>query len=78
MELSGRVYEAVADIDEVTVSRYYKPMSWLPHVTLGKTLDCLQMRTAIEVLQKCFTPFAAQIVSIGLVRVNPHEDNMEN
>jgi len=76
MELSGKVYEAVADIDEVAVSRYYKPMSWLPHVTLGKTLDSSQMRTAIEVMQKCFTPFETQIVSVGLARVNPHEDIM--
>jgi len=47
-----------------------------PKVFLNVENDSSQMRTAIEVLQKCFTPFEAQIVSVGLARVNPHEDIM--
>ena len=51
-ELSVRINEAVENIPETSVSRYYQPMSWLPHVTLGKTLDKEQMRAAFCVLRQ--------------------------
>ena len=73
-ELSARVNEAVQDIPETSVSRFYKPMSWLPHVTLGKTLDKEQMRTAFCVLQESFFPFEGKVTELGLAKVNPHED----
>lgn len=44
LELSQQVYEVYKNIPETSVSRYYKPLSWLPHVTLGKTLDREQMK----------------------------------
>ena len=72
--LSMRVYEAVKDIPETSVSRYYQPMSWLAHVTLGKTLDKEQMRKAFCVLQESFSPFEGQVTELGLAKVNPHED----
>ena len=61
-------------IPESTVSRYYKPMSWLPHITLGKTLTKEQMQMAFSVMQESFAPFEATITEIGLARVNPHSD----
>ena len=73
-ELSAQVYEAVQNIPETSVSRFYQPMSWLAHVTLGKTLDKEQMRTAFCVLQESFSPFEGQITQLGLAKVNPHED----
>lgn len=73
-DLSNQVYEAVKDIDETRVSNYYKPMSWLPHVTLGKTLDKEQMRIAFQVLQERFSPFEGTVTEMGLAKVNPHED----
>ncbi len=74
LELSRQVYEAFKEIPETTVSRYYRPLSWLPHVTLGKTLDKEQMKRAFEVLQERFAPVTAKVVAIGLAKVNPHED----
>lgn len=59
---------------EIRISRYYRPLSWLPHITLAKTLDKAQMRKAFEVMQGCFVPFAAKVTEIGLAKVNPHED----
>ncbi len=59
---------------EICISRYYRPLSWLPHITLAKTLDKVQMRKAFEVMQGCFVPFAAKVTEIGLAKVNPHED----
>ena len=52
----------------------YKPMSWLPHITLGKTLTKEQMQMAFSVMQESFVPFEATITEIGLARVNPHSD----
>lgn len=68
------VYDAYKDVDETSISKFYKPNSWLPHVTLGKTLEKEQMVKAFEVLQKSFFVFEAKVVGIGLAKVNPHED----
>ena len=73
-DLSNQVYHAVKDIDETRVSKYYKPMSWLPHVTLGKTLNREQMQIAFQVMQERFSPFEGTVTEIGLAKVNPHED----
>ena len=73
-DLSTQVDEAVQNIPETSVSRFYQPMSWLPHVTLGKTLNKEQMRTAFCVLQESFLPFEGQVTELGLAKVNPHED----
>ena len=74
ISLSNRIYSAYDSIQETTISRYYKPLSWLPHVTLGKTLDKEQMQRAFQVMQESFAPFTACITEIGLAKVNPHED----
>ena len=73
-KLSWEVYNAFCDIPETTMSEYYKPFSWLPHITLGKTLDKVQMQKAFQAMQESFIPFTAQFEEIGLAKVNPHED----
>lgn len=73
-DLSEKVFDEVKSIPESTVSRYYKPMSWLPHITLGKTLTKEQMQMAFSVMQESFVPFEAAITEIGLAMVNPHRD----
>lgn len=72
--LSGQVYDAVSVIPETTVSRYYRPDAWLPHVTLGKTLSRAQMQQAFAVVQEHFSVFEAQVTELGLAKVNPHDD----
>ena len=74
LDVSKQVYEKVKDIPETCGSRYYQPLSWLPHVTMGKKLNKEQMVTAFSVLQDGFMPFDADVVGIGLAKVNPHED----
>ena len=69
-DLSEKVFDEMKSIPESTVSRYYKPMSWLPHMTLTKE----QMQMAFSVMQESFVPFEATITEIGLARVNPHRD----
>lgn len=72
--LSQQIYDVIPEDDEITVSKYYKPMQWLPHITLGKKLLKEQMQTAFKVMQDNFAPFEGQIVSIGLAKTNPHEE----
>lgn len=71
------VYEAVCDIDEVSVSRFYQPMQWLPHVTIGKKLSKEEMRLAFEIIQNGFVPFEGTITAMGLAKTNPHEDMLK-
>lgn len=73
-ELSEEVYSTFFDIPEIKMSEYYKPFSWLPHITLGKTLDKVQMQKAFQAMQESFVPFTAQYNEIGMAKVNPHED----
>ncbi len=73
-ELSGAVYDAMRGIPETKVSKYYQPFSWLPHVTMGKTMSKEQMKIAFGVLQEVFVPFDAWVTELGLAKVNPHAD----
>lgn len=73
-ELQELVYGSVKDIPETAVSKMYRPYSWLPHVTLGKTLDKVQMQQAFAVMQEEFSPFQATVTKLGLSQVNPHTD----
>lgn len=73
-QLSRSVYDVFEKIPETNISKYYRPGSWLPHVTLGKTLTKEQMRGAFEGMQEYFQPFEAKIIALGLSKVNPHED----
>lgn len=74
--LQQDICEAFADIPETTISNYYKPLSWLPHITLAKTLNKDQMAKAIMCMND-FKALDAQIVRIGLAKVNPHKDVSE-
>ena len=73
-ELSQKAYSSFEGLEGVSASRYYMPGSWLPHVTLGKTLDRQQMRLAFEAMQENFVPFSGRISGAGLASVNPHTD----
>lgn len=73
-DLSKQVYEAYQNVPETKIGRYYKPLSWLPHITLGKTLTKEQMHIAFQYLLNNFQPMEAKVVKLGLARVNPHED----
>lgn len=72
--LSQQIYDAVCDIPEVKVNRFYQPLQWLPHITLGKTLTKEQMKLAFAVMQDGFATRKGQITKIGLAKTNPHEN----
>ena len=73
-DLSQQVYNAVSPINDTKISKYYKPMSWLPHITIGKTLSNEEMQKAFVVVQNHFTMFDAFVTEIGVAKVNPHID----
>lgn len=73
-DMSQQIYDAVSVIPEVSVNKYYQPMQWLPHVTLGKKLTKEQMQIAVKIMQDGFARFDATIVRVGLAKTNPHED----
>ena len=73
-EMEEEIYCSVCNVPEVSVSRFYQPMQWLPHITLGKKLTKEQMRIAFEVMQEVFVPFEGKVTAIGLAKTNPHED----
>ncbi len=72
--LSVQIYDSISWNNEITVSKFYQPMQWLPHITLGKKLSKEQMQIAFKIMQDNFSPFEGEIVSVGLARTNPHED----
>lgn len=72
--LSQKIYDAVKDIPEANVSRFYQPLKWLPHITMAKTLTKEQMQIAFAVMQDRFTPLEAHITKLGVAKTNPHED----
>lgn len=76
LTLSNGVYDAFSNIPDTSVSRLYRPFSWIPHITLAKTLDKEQMVTAFKVMQCSFASFTGEIVRMGLSTVNPHKDVM--
>lgn len=71
--LQKDICEAFVDIPETTISNYYKPLSWLPHITLAKTLNKDQIAHAIMCMND-FKALDAQVVRIGLAKVNSHEN----
>lgn len=73
-ETSEIVSLEVSKIPDVRMSNYYQKYSWIPHITLGKTLSQGQMQTAFSIMQQKFVPLKARIESIGVAKPNPHRD----
>ena len=71
--LEQQVFDCFKAIPDTTISNYYRPFSWLPHITLAKTLNREQMVMAVQMMED-FKRLDASIVRLGLAKVNPHED----
>ena len=71
--LEQQIFDSFASIPETTISKYYRPFSWLPHITLAKTLTMEQMLVAVQQMED-FKSIDASIVRLGLAKVNPHKD----
>ena len=74
LSMSKKANEIISAIPDVSVNKYYRTDSFLPHVTLAKKLDEEQMLRAISSMRSSFVPINANIVRVGLSKVNPHFD----
>ena len=72
--ISSRIYESLKEIEDINISKYYRPFQWLPHTTIGKKLSQEEMKKAFAVMQKQFAPFSGTVTKIGLARTNPYGD----
>lgn len=72
--MSKEIYTCLDSLGEVSVSKHYRPLQWMPHTTIGKKLSHEEMRIAFEVLQNQFGMFQGRAVRIGLAKTNPYED----
>lgn len=72
--ISEEIYQSLSMHQEVKISKYYQPFHWLPHITLAKKLEQVQMQSAFSCMQKHFIPIQASIEKIGLAKANPYED----
>ncbi len=72
--ISAIVYENLAEIEGIGISKYYRPFQWLPHTTIGKKLSQKELDKAFEVMQNQFVPFSGTVTKIGLAKTNPYRD----
>ena len=70
--ISSAIYEEITNVPNTKISKYYKPFSWLPHVTIAKQLSEVEMRKAFDVLQKSFGTFEGEVVRIELAKKKPY------
>ncbi|MBQ4283324.1 MAG: 2'-5' RNA ligase family protein, partial [Lachnospira sp.] len=67
------VYETV-NLEGVSVSKYYRPFQWMPHVTIAKTLEKEQMKKAFDEMQNTWGAFSGKVTKIGLAKTNPYRE----
>lgn len=72
--LSVRIQDLLQQIDDISISKYYQPFSWVPHATIGKKLSQEELYQAFAVLQHQFGVFSGQITELGLAKTNPYEN----
>lgn len=73
-KLSVFVNETVSCVDNVSISRFYLPLQWMPHTTIGKKLSVEEMLMAFKTLQNNFRMFEGTVTKIGLAKTNPYQE----
>ena len=71
---SLKVYTIFKDIKDIEISKFYRPYSWMPHMSIGKHLDNEQIVESFKLLVNQFMPMEATIERIGIAKTNPHKD----
>lgn len=74
--LNRPLHEMCVDVNKVFSEKKsrYQPFHWLPHISMARNLNELQMQQAFQVLQANFTPLQGTIVEVGLSTGNPYHD----
>lgn len=72
--LSEMIFECIKDVEDTSVSPFYRPLQWMPHTTVGKKLSKEEMNAAFQVLQNSFGVLNGQVIRIGIAKTNPYMD----
>lgn len=72
--LSVLVNETVSRVDQVSISRFYLPLQWMPHTTIAKKLSVEELLMAFKTLQNNFRMFDGTVTKIGLAKTNPYQE----
>ena len=67
-------FEELSRLDEVVISKKYRPFRWMPHVTIGKHMTEEEMVCAVRGLVKEFHMMKGQIVRVGLAGSKPYKE----
>ncbi len=73
-QLSVHIYDSIVGIKDISVSKYYQPLQWMPHTTIGKKLSKEEMRVSFQTLQDNFSMFQGVVTQIGLSKTQPYEE----
>lgn len=72
--MSEKVYESLSYLEDISISKYYRPYQWMPHTTVGKQLTKEEMAKAFETLNNQFGVFEGTVTHIGMAKTNPYRD----
>ena len=72
--ISVKFHDIYTGVEDIRFNPYYDTFGWIPHLSIGKHLDEIQMEEAFKCLVKKFVPMEAQITKIGIAKTNPHRD----
>jgi hypothetical protein len=72
--MSLEVYGMFKALPDLKLSPYYQPFGWIPHMSLGKHLDSVQITKAFETVVNKFDSFEGMVTRIGIAKTNPHRD----
>lgn len=73
-KLSVNIYEGVSSLKDVSISKFYLPFQWMPHITIAKKLTREELFLAFEELDRNFTMFNGNITKISLSKTKPLRD----
>lgn len=72
--ISVLVNKTISCVDNISISRFYLPMQWMPHTTIAKKLSVEEMLLAFKALQNNFRMFSGTVTKIGLAKTNPYQE----
>jgi len=73
-KLMEDVYTVVSADRYIKLSKYYQPFQWLPHTTIGKKMDAVQLAEAFVSVQSNFKVITGNVMKIGIAKASPYED----
>lgn len=64
----------VSNIDDVKISKFYRPFQWLPHITIGKKMTAEEQTRGFGAVQSSFQIIKGKAVRVGLATAGPYDE----